>query len=373
MKTQNIPALTGLRFFAAMAIVLTHSQIGNFFKPGAFAPVYLAGAVPVFFVLSGFVLTLGFDKQRPWADFFIARVARIWPTHLAAIVFLFAIFYPYSMDFFHHSETMKQLALNVLLLQAWSPHVATYWSYNAPSWSLSCEMFFYAVFPVAASFLWRNTFAKLAVVCAAIFCGTVLADKAIPHLDPYWLGSVNPLVSFSAFAIGVASGIWHRRRIIPATSLVRDSALQATALALALGANASFATFHAHITPGADAFLATFAAAPFYAVLILSLARHDGLVSRFLSLRPIVYGGEISFAIYLFHQLFIRWHWSYQAKFNGIPVWEQYAGMMALVFATSIIAHHLVEKPAQRAILAGWRRLLPTTQADRSPVSPARP
>ena len=48
MKT-NIPALTGLRFFLSMAIVLWHSQTGYFFTYGAFQPFFLAGAVPVFF------------------------------------------------------------------------------------------------------------------------------------------------------------------------------------------------------------------------------------------------------------------------------------------------------------------------------------
>src|ERR1700723_3432182 len=79
MKPKNIPALTGLRLFAAMAIVLTHSQTGYFFQMGAFAPFDLDGAVPVFFVLSGFILTLGANKYKSWSDFFVARFARIWP------------------------------------------------------------------------------------------------------------------------------------------------------------------------------------------------------------------------------------------------------------------------------------------------------
>jgi peptidoglycan/LPS O-acetylase OafA/YrhL len=72
----SFPALTGLRFFAAMAIVLWHSQTG-FFKPGAFDPFCLTGAVPLFFGLSGFVLTINAGKYRSWADFFVARIARI--------------------------------------------------------------------------------------------------------------------------------------------------------------------------------------------------------------------------------------------------------------------------------------------------------
>ncbi len=39
----NIPSLTGARFFAAAAIVLTHSQVAPLFPEGSFWPFDLAG------------------------------------------------------------------------------------------------------------------------------------------------------------------------------------------------------------------------------------------------------------------------------------------------------------------------------------------
>jgi peptidoglycan/LPS O-acetylase OafA/YrhL len=355
MKPKNIPALTGLRFFAAMAIVLWHSQTGYFFKYGAFSPFYLAGAVPVFFVLSGFVLTISAGKYKSWSDFFVARIARIWPTHIAALMLVFLILYPYSLDFFYHADTLRRLALNVLLLQAWSPNMATYWSYNDPSWSVSCEMFFYAVFPLTVAFLSRQTAVRLIAIVAAIFCGIVLTNKAYPHMDLNWLGAVDPPSCFPAFAIGVAAGIWHKSLRDASPSYIVGTSVQAAALAMALWANAFFISHQAHITPGANAFIWLFGPSPFYAAFIVVLARYDGAISRALSLRLIVYGGEISYAIYMFHQIFIRWHAGHLAKFNGIPIWWQYAGLMTAVLATSIAAHHLIEKPARRRILAVWR------------------
>src|SRR6202041_3015201 len=151
-----------------------------------------------------------------WSDFFVARFARIWPTHMAALIFTFAIFYPYSMYFFHYTIWMIRLALNALLLQSWSPIAATYWSYNAPSWSLSCEMFFYAVFPIAVVILSRHTVVRLLALIAVTFSAIFLIANAYPHIDPNWLESVLPLSSLPLFGIGVAAGIFYRR--LPATT-----------------------------------------------------------------------------------------------------------------------------------------------------------
>jgi peptidoglycan/LPS O-acetylase OafA/YrhL len=354
---QNIPALTGLRFFAAMAIVLWHSQTGYFFKIGAFKPYNLAGAVPVFFVLSGFVLTIGADRYRSWSDFFVARVARIWPAHVTAVVFLFWVFYPYSLDFFHHAETVWRLALNVLLLQAWSPNMPTYWSYNAPSWSVSCELFFYALFPMAFAFLNRQTFVRTAAIVAAIFGCIVAVDTVHPGLDANWLGSVFPVSCFAAFAMGIGAGVW--RKSLPASraGYLSSTVIQGAAVASALAANALFASHPVAFTPGAKLFVLTFGAAPFYAAFLLTLARYDGLVSRALSCRAFVYGGEISYSIYLFHQILIRWHSGELIAFASVPIWWQYAGLLAATATLASVVHHLVERPARRWMLAGWERL----------------
>jgi len=357
MPSRNIPALTGLRFFAAMAIVLWHSQTGYFFKYGAFAPFYLAGAVPLFFVLSGFVLTIGADRYKSWSDFFVARIARVWPAHIAALVFLFCVFYPYSLDFLHHAQTLWRLALNGLLLQAWSPIRADYWSYNAPSWSVSCELFFYAAFPMAFLALQRQTFTRTLAIVLIIFSAIVLTDTVRPGIDPNWLGSVLPVSAFAAFAVGIGAGVW--RKALPASSAgyLTGTVIQCGALLAALVANALFASHPIGSTPAGQSFVLLFGPVPFYATALLALARYDGLVSRALSNRAIVYGGEISYSIYLFHQIVIRWHSGELATFSKVPIWLQYAGVLAVTLILAASVHHLVERPFRRWIIAGCKRL----------------
>jgi peptidoglycan/LPS O-acetylase OafA/YrhL len=370
--SQNIPALTGLRFFAAMAIVFWHSQTGYFFAYGAFEPFFPAGAVSVFFVLSGFVLTIGADRYRSWSEFFVARVARVWPAHIAALVFLFCVFYPSSLYSFQYRETLWRLVLNVLLLQAWSPNPATYWSYNAPAWSVSCELFFYAMFLPLFAVLQRQTFVRTGLIAVVIFLAIVAVDQLHPGVDTVWLAEDNPVSSFSAFSIGVATGIW-RRNLPDATIGLRwGTVIQALALASALTANAWFNSHVAPLTPGPAAFLSCYAAAPFYAMLLLALARYDGLISRALSTRVIVYGGEISYSIYLFHGIIIRWHSGEFGALSAVPIWLQHAGILIATFVIAAGSHHLIERPARRWILAGWSYVMSRREAAREAVL-ARP
>ena len=351
---KNIPALTGLRFFAAMAIVLWHSQ-GFFFAGGAFSPFFLAGAVPLFFVLSGFVLAIGADKHRSWPDFFVARVARVWPAHIAALVFFFVVVYPYSLDFLHHPGAARRLILNVLLLQAWSPDAATYWSFNAPSWSVSCEMFFYAAFPICVAVLTRHTLLRLGALIASLLGCVMLTAYLFPRLDPTWIISVNPISGLAAFTIGIAAATLHKRSRM---TFAPGTAVQVVALGAAIGANAIFNTYRiGGITPAGGDWIGEFGPSPFYAGLLIALT-YDGAVSRILSVPIIVYGGEISYSIYLFHQLFIRWHSIHLQVFDGIPIRWQYSGIIAATLVTAAAVHHLIERPARRWIIAVFWKLL---------------
>ncbi len=197
-------------------------------------------------------------------------------------------------------------------------------SYNAPSWSVSCELFFYATFPLTAVALNRQTLLRTTGIVAVIFSAIVALDTAYPNIDGVWFCEDIAVTCFVAFTVGVAVGVFRRRLPQPIVRITAGTAIQASALAFAIGSNAYFATHVLHVTFAAAAFISNFAPTPFYAALILSLARYDGLISRALSVPLIVYGGEISYSIYLFHQLIIRWH----SALSGRSPASRYGGNM---------------------------------------------
>jgi peptidoglycan/LPS O-acetylase OafA/YrhL len=93
----NIPALTGLRFFAAFCILFAHavewlaqfqdSQVRTNFT---FVSIY---GMPLFFVLSGFVIHYNYSHlfksrlvARATAEFAAARFARLFPLYLCFLL-----------------------------------------------------------------------------------------------------------------------------------------------------------------------------------------------------------------------------------------------------------------------------------------------
>jgi peptidoglycan/LPS O-acetylase OafA/YrhL len=79
-------------------------------------------------------------------SFYISRIARIWPAHVACFLLLFALVQNVPEN--GTSGSASVALANIFLVQAWVPEKGVFFSFNAVSWSLSAEMFFYALFPL---------------------------------------------------------------------------------------------------------------------------------------------------------------------------------------------------------------------------------
>jgi peptidoglycan/LPS O-acetylase OafA/YrhL len=353
----RVESLTGLRFFAAAAIVLWHSQLPHLFPWGTFSPFALAGAVSLFFVLSGYVLALNAYKYRSWPDFFVARVARIWPAHIASLLFFLWILYPVSVAGLGGLSTLGPLVLNALLLQAWVPEQSIFWSFNAVAWSISCELFFYLTFPVCLMAARRRLVpAVLVFVCPIAFL-LILSYAWHPQpAEAVWLGYINPITSLPIFALGVAFGYWQSRSPKSKMGAIGGTTVQTCAVAAVVAANALFASSSFRVPDAINIFIYYHGAFCAYAFLIFVLGRYNGAISTFLSHRAIVYLGDISFAMYLFHQPILIWHASNYPKYD-VNIWVQYIFVWAAILVVSAIAHHAIERPMQKLIRVAWARV----------------
>lgn len=351
-----LPALTGLRFLAAMYVVAFH-----YLTPPAWLPPLglrflnsgYAG-VSLFFVLSGFVLAYRYPalptpeaRRRFWR----ARLARIYPVYAAALVLSVPIFWAGLGETspFGQLKAGAQLWLEATLLHGWAPWTAC--GANCPSWSLSVEAFFYAVFPVCVGRFTPATGRRAVLTMGALWLLALGAPALYlalkPRLaDPDWLFfSViyTPLLHLPQFLMGVVAGGWFTRRgAAPAHSL-------AWALApLSLGLCAAAALFPWDYTVLNNGLLA-----PVFAALLYGLARTTTPLSRLLARPALVRLGEASYAVYILQYPVANWltyvrRQTWQVGGFAPEGWLIFAGLLILA---ALASGRWLEAPARRWLL----------------------
>ena len=144
-----MPALTGIRCFAALNLVFFHFADPRSFGP--LSPVVNGGYVSVsfFLLLSGFILTYNYaDRAQQGAltarSFWSARFSRLYPVYAFSLL-LSAGTLALEVQAHTRFDFGLGLILTPLLLQGWHPLLTNFW--NTPAWTMSTEAFFYLLFP----------------------------------------------------------------------------------------------------------------------------------------------------------------------------------------------------------------------------------
>ena len=328
-RPRNLPALTGLRFFLALWVVFHHLT-----GPGMMLASYANGlirggylAVTTFFVLSGFVLTRGY-AQTNWnlpslKRYAAARFARIYPVYLlslAAVAPFIAADPTPGKPFY--------LAAHISLLQGWLGAIPVNW--NTPAWSLSCEAFFYAVFPLAIALLPKPKWTATLLLTAAATCLTRLLWR-IGVSD-----GVKPLIHLSDFLMGIAAaGVYdlllRRGRKAPKGPWLY---LPAGVLALIVIADPRLLPAPLDITTTLR---------PLNALVLIGLALGGGTVARVLSTPFCEFLGKCSYALYILHVPLLWWY--LRLVHRPSP-----AVYLAAAVALSALVYRFIEEPANRRL-----------------------
>jgi len=218
----NLKSLTSLRFFAAMWVVAYHfwPNLG-LAMPAVIAKGYLG--VELFFVLSGFILCHvyleNFGQGRfNYREFLWARLARIYPVHLAVLLGLMLLIATAAMMGVSAGDKLliwPSLPAQLTLTQAWGLSPLGGW--NHPSWSISAEWFAYLSFPAFAVVAWRLisrprlalVFA-LALVVALNICFQAVAGFPLTKATLLW----GALRIVPCFALGCAVWLAWRANLV---------------------------------------------------------------------------------------------------------------------------------------------------------------
>ncbi|CAO3437279.1 Acyltransferase [Azospirillum doebereinerae] len=374
---KKLDSLTSLRFFAAFAIVIHH--VKDYFLIGKDLSLYfsLDMGVSFFFVLSGFILFYSYEsmeKKRSFAKFLVARIARIWPIHLVLLMITIIFFsYPWG----YPGEDMMMVALsNLFLLHSWIPLPDHFFSFNAVSWSISTELFFYIMFPFLIDKWSRTWWWKMALV-AALTLGMVLLTEqmAVPFLSAPGsyvtidaLVYISPLARLLEFATGMAvASLWLKARCRLGAEFESIHPALATFLETAALLAAVWATYQVPqwvvalrqmgaLEMGTVKWLLGSGCMLVFGILIFILGMQRGLVSRLLSLKPLVFLGEISFSIYMTHQIVFRTTMEHGSLAVFGDLTTQYVVYWVYVLLLSSVLWAAVEKPCRAYIVSAFRK-----------------
>lgn len=206
----NFDYLTSLRGIAAIWVMLYHLKeyigLEILLKHG-----YLA--VDFFFILSGFVLALTYQEKLCSSnsasrfsliiDFYVKRVARIFPLHIFVLLIMFCAFLVIDWikpeDILTGRFSIEAFFQQLFLINNWGFSDRLVW--NIPSWSISTEMMAYLLFPliIYSSHRWSNVTKTFVVVALMVLVALVFANAAAKNIGDKipQLGLLRCLVEFS--------------------------------------------------------------------------------------------------------------------------------------------------------------------------------
>jgi len=341
----RVASLTGIRAVAALLVVGTHAA----YSTGKYTHGYwgLVGArmeigVPIFFVLSGFLLF------RPWVKsaatgglppalsrYALHRVRRIMPAYVITVLFAYVL-YHFRAAGPNPGHSWLGLARNLTLTQIYcNGYLGKYLHQGLTQmWSLAVEASFYVVLPLLAYVLlvlicrrrWRPRLVLGALValalCSPAWLVLVHTDHRFPDGARLWLPTY-----LAWFLGGMLLAVLQAMR-------VRGYAFVAIPLAVVSYFIVSTPIAGAPTTSPASLSEALFKTV-FYAVIatlaVAPLAMGDrGWYSRLLATRPMVWLGEISYEIFLIHLITMEFAMVYVVRAHV------YTGSMLYLFVATM-------------------------------------
>lgn len=350
MSQKEIRSLTAVRGLAAAVVFMFHFSESRAYQipTGAMAFIARQGyiGVDLFFVLSGFILTVRYFKDMTDGSFsvgkyFQRRVARIYPLYFVILVLTLLLTH------------MPPNITNLTLTQGF---FANYMGSGVPTaWTLTVEECFYLIFPlilltiIPAKRPLRILLTLTLWTIAFFIIGFVLTNWARQsgvYLQAGFMGipAINPLYPLSYTIFGYifdfSVGIFVA---IPYLKGIKWKSWQATSLVLIAIAGITYCMNMIDVRNGdlSSERIVVYVIALFSGFLILGLTCEEALLSRFMGWKGFVYLGRISFALYLIQKTVM---FDFMRGWDLVPFYIG-ANLMCVVF------YQFIEEPARRAVM----------------------
>jgi peptidoglycan/LPS O-acetylase OafA/YrhL len=397
-RPPQLEALTGLRFFAAFFILISHAAAWTSPFIGSDTLSHYGGVsslygMTLFFVLSGFVIHYNYGKlfqemRFRWAatEFIGARFARLYPLFLA--FFLVGLVVDGTANWFKEDtySWIEMVIRFLTLTQSWFYSIVfgdrmVMSNAFGLAWSISTEIFFYFCYLFGLAFIVMSlrTSKQTLIAAAALSAITIIlfitandfkdeiGQIAASHLSGYitpeqndqesfirWLFYYSPYARVPEFVLGCLMGqLYLISKDRPVTAFERRIAK--IALWLSFVVLALMGAFHATSISNTARdyfeFLAlNFLTAVPIATVIFCVARIPCAVSRMLAAAPLVALGETSYSIYAVHtwtlRIFIRQPVEYTTAWGVDAVFRIGFGIL-LTLVLSSATYRIIEVPSR--------------------------
>ncbi|RYZ39616.1 MAG: acyltransferase [Myxococcaceae bacterium] len=329
--------LDALRGLAALAVALYHFTAEYSDLYGHSAPLWAEVrfgkfGVQLFFAISGFVILMSLERIQRARDFVASRAARLYPAYWTAVVLTFTVVSLFGLPEREFSFQTALVNLTMFHELVRVPHVDTVY------WTLTIELSFYLLMFLLAS---ARALPRVIPIFIALVALQTLAELAFQSMGIPFLARLASRPHLQFFALGVLAFKQARGEVSVPASL------------------ALMAVCFAH-----EAIVGSIAPLPVFGVVLgLTFALSRGGL-RWLTWRPLLFMGGISYAFYLVHQnigyVIIR-----RLEAAGWRPETAIAVAFAVGFLLATVITYGVEQPALR----GYRQWRSKSRA-RPAVSP---
>ena len=362
-SSRYIHSVDGLRAVAVLAVLLYH--LGIDWIPGGFL------GVDLFFVISGYVITglildsIARSGTLDLRAFYLSRIRRLLPALIAMIVFTTLFIGVYA------PETVRRFISDIPYVLTGSMNWALvarqqdyFESIGRPpllqhTWSLAVEAQFYLIWPLVLLFILKYfgkkniPYAALGIALAsgiALFAYSVRIDtqeSAISHV--YFGTDTHSIGLFLGSALAVS---WQPQNL---TREITKRAQDFVDLIGVVGFLGLLSTFLFINESDPTLYRIAFPlSALFGCATLISVVHPASRFAPILSTRPLIWIGERSYGIYL-------WHWIvFQLTRPSIDLvgddWALYALRVLIVFALADISLRYIEIPVRRGYFELWFR-----------------
>ncbi len=389
LEDHRVQSLTGIRALAVLLVIGTHAAYGTGkLTHGYIGLVYsrLEIGVPIFFVLSGFLLFAPWVKAAaaghppPQVGSYLRRrVRRIMPAYVITVVFAYVLF-EFRTTEPNPGQTWVGLIRYLTLTQIYTDD---YLSTNlhqglTQMWSLAVEVAFYAALPLLAYLL-------LVVVCRGAWRPDLLLAglAALAAVSPVWL-----IVLHTTDWLPNSAGMWLPAHLAcfaggMALAVLRAMGVRCFAAAVIPLALASYLVVSTPLAGDATTspvmLFQPVTKTVFYAVIatlvVAPLALGDrGRYARLLRSRPMVWLGEISYEMFLIHVMLMG------IAMGSVLRWPVFTGSAAGLFVVTLVltvplawALHRVTTTARWRVAPTPRRSLESSRRQAQSSAPAAP